>query len=82
MYYKDQYGNVSISDNVGTYTNNIHPGGIGYHPLSRESFETQDVTTFFQKYKMWFLYIIIIILIIIVIRWMINRNKNQQSVFY
>jgi len=87
MYYRDQYGNVVeySPEGIGQYSNSIHPGGVGYHPLTRESFSYSDVTNWFDKYKMWFLYALIIILVFMVIKWVWNKNKikvNSASVFY
>lgn len=87
MYYRDQYGNVVeySSESMGQYSNAIHPGGVGYHPLTREDFSFNDVKTWFEKYKMWFLYALIIVVVFIVLMWWWNKNKAKKSaasVFY
>lgn len=88
MYYKDQYGNVVeySPEGMGQYSNAIHPGGVGYHPLTREDFSFADVTSWFEKYKMWFLYALIIVVVFVVLMWWWNgRNKAKKSaasVFY
>jgi hypothetical protein len=53
MYYRDQYGNVVeySPEGMGQYSNAIHPGGVGYHPLTRENFDFADVTSWFEKYN-------------------------------
>ena len=83
MYYKDQYGNVVeySPEGMGQYSNAIHPGGVGYHPLTREDFSFADVTSWFEKYKMWFLYALIIVVVFVVLMWWWNgRNKAKKSV--
>lgn len=87
MYYRDQYGNVvEYAPEGSQYSNDIHPGGVGYHPLTREDFSYSDVSAWFEKYKMWFLYALIIIVVFIVLVWLWNRkskNKSEAaSVFY
>jgi hypothetical protein len=87
MYYRDQYGNVVeySPEGMGQYSNAIHPGGVGYHPLTREDFSFADVTSWFEKYKMWFLYALIIVVVFIVLMWWWNKNKAKKSaasVFY
>lgn len=89
MYYRDQYGNVveyssGASAHHGQYNNAIHPGGLGYHPLTRESFEFADVTSWFDKYKMWFLYALIAIIIwMVVMNWRTKKiHKSAASMFY
>lgn len=87
MYYRDQYGNVVeySPEGMGQYSNAIHPGGVGYHPLTREDFSYNDVTAWFDKYKMWFLYALIIVVIFVVLMWWWNGRKAKKSaasVFY
>jgi len=86
MYYRDQYGNVVeySPEGVGQYSNAIHPGGVGYHPLTREDFNFTDVTTWFEKYKMWFLYALLIVIFFVVLMWMWKKpaRKTASSVFY
>ncbi|AHL67533.1 hypothetical protein DH26_gp036 [Chloriridovirus anopheles1] len=86
MYYRDQYGNVVeySQEGMGMYSNSIHPGGVGYHPLTREDFSMQDIKSWFEKYKMWFLYALLIIILFMVIMWW-NKNRKKSaasSVFY
>jgi hypothetical protein len=86
MYYRDQYGNVVeySPEGMGQYSNAIHPGGVGYHPLTREDFSFNDVTSWFDKYKMWFLWALIIVIILMGLSWMWNKKskKSTASVFY
>lgn len=90
MYYRDQYGNVveyssgASAHRHGQYTNAIHPGGVGYHPLTREAFEFTDVTSWFDKYKMWFLYALIVVIIwMAVANWRSKKiHKSATSMFY
>jgi hypothetical protein len=86
MYYRDQYGNVVEYSPGGTgmYSNAIHPGGIGYHPLTREDFGVQDIKTWFDTYKMWFLYALLIMMILWIVMWMFKgkSKKSNASVFY
>jgi hypothetical protein len=77
MYYRDQYGNVT--EYPGTYANDIHPGGVGYHPLTRENFSYADFGLWFEKYKMWFLYALIFIVVIMMMRWMMSGKKKSSS---
>lgn len=87
MYYRDQYGNVVeySPEGMGAYSSNaIHPGGVGYHPLTRENFNFADVTSWFEKYKMWFLYALIIAVVFMFIWWW-NKDKSKRStasIFY
>ena len=81
MYYKDQYGNVVeySSESVGGHSGNgIHPGGVGYHPLSRENFDMASVKTWFEKYKMWILYAIILVIILIMVMWYMKMRKHKR----
>jgi hypothetical protein len=84
MYYRDQYGNVVEYAPEGMQSNAIHPGGVGYHPLTREDFSMSDITSWFDKYKMWFLYALIIVVIFMVLMWWYKRRsvKKMSSVFY
>jgi hypothetical protein len=87
MYYRDQYGNVVeySPEGMGQYSNAIHPGGVGYHPLTREDFNFADVTSWFEKYKMWFLYALLIVVVFMALMWLWNKNKGKKSaasVFY
>lgn len=88
MYYRDQYGNVVeySPEGMGQYSNAIHPGGVGYHPLTRESFSYDDVTSWFEKYKMWFLYALIIVIVFMVLGWAWKKGKKPKqtssSIFY
>lgn len=87
MYYRDQYGNVVeySPEGTGMYSNAIHPGGIGYHPLTREDFNMADIKSWFDKYKMWFLYALIIAVFFMVLMWWYNRKQSKKSaasVFY
>jgi hypothetical protein len=88
MYYRDQYGNVAEYSAEGSemYSNSIHPGGRGYHPLTRENFELNDFKTWFEKYKMWILYAILaIVMLVIFMKLYKNNNKRpvaQSSTFY
>ena len=83
MYYRDQYGNVVeySPEGMGQYSNS---GGVGYHPLTREDYSFTDVTTWFEKYKMWFVYALLVVVVFIVLMWLWNnRNrKTAASVFY
>jgi|APFre7841882630_1041343.scaffolds.fasta_scaffold02803_6 hypothetical protein len=83
MYYRDQYDNV-VEYAPGMHTNSIHPGGLGYHPLTREGFDTNDVTNWFVKYKLWFLYALLLVLVIYFVRWLYQRRKPHEdfSMFY
>lgn len=86
MYYRDQYGNVVeySPEGTGMYSNAIHPGGVGYHPLTREDFSVQDIKTWFDTYKMWFLYALLVIMILWIVMWMFKgkTKKANSSVFY
>jgi hypothetical protein len=86
MYYRDQYGNVVeySPEGMGQYSNAIHPGGVGYHPLTREDFSYSDVSAWFEKYKMWFLYALIIIAVLAALMWWNKHHskKSVASVFY
>lgn len=87
MYYRDQYGNVVeySPEGMGQYSNAIHPGGVGYHPLTREDFSFSDVQSWFEKYKMWFVYALIIAVVFMVMVWWWNKRqakKSAASVFY
>jgi hypothetical protein len=85
MYYRDQYGNVVeySPEGMGMYSNSIHPGGVGYHPLTREDFNMQDIKSWFEKHKMWFVYaLVIVILFMVIMWWNKNRKKSASSVFY
>ena len=86
MYYRDQYGNVVeySPEGMGSYSNSIHPGGVGYHPLTREDFSFNDITSWFEKYKLWLMYGLAIIAVLLVVMWMWNKNKKKSvaSVFY
>jgi hypothetical protein len=81
MYYKDHYGNV-VEHSPDAY-NGIHPGGVGYHPLTREDFSFTDVTSWFDKHK---LCILLVLAIVVILGWYWNnRNKmsnKSASVFY
>lgn len=86
MYYKDQYGNVVeySQEHTGVQSNGIHPGGVGYHPMTREDFSMSDVSTWFEKYKMWFLYALIAIVLLAISIWLYRhyQKKSVASVFY
>jgi hypothetical protein len=88
MFYRDQEGNVMeySPQGMGQYSNAIHPGGVGYHPLTKEDFSLADVTSWFDKYKMWFLYALVVVIVLMVIMWLwkkkSNRPLNNASVFY
>lgn len=89
MYYRDQYGNVveySPEAMMGHDSNSIHPGGVGYHPLTREDFSFNDIQSWFEKYKMWFLYALLIVIVFMILMWWWNKNKSKKSgaasVFY
>jgi hypothetical protein len=81
MYYRDQYGNVVeySPEGMGQYSNAIPPGGVGYHPLTREDFNFNDVTSWFEKYKLWFLYALLVIVIFMALMWLWNKNKGKKS---
>lgn len=87
MYYRDQYGNVVEYSAEGSemYSNSIHPGGPGYHPLARENFGVTDIKTWFEKYKMWILYVSIAIVVLVVFMKLYQKNKRpatSSSIFY
>lgn len=83
MYYRDQHGNPThyVSDeNHHYYSNSINAGG-----LSREDFSFNDVTSWFDKYKMWFFYAIVIVLLMMLVKWWMSSRKirgGPASVFY
>lgn len=81
MYYRDIYGNaVEYSPEE-----QINLGQV-YHPLTtKEDFNVSGVQSWFEKYKLWFVYALVIVIVFIVLIWLWNKKypkRNTASVFY
>ncbi|ABF82043.1 hypothetical protein MIV013L [Invertebrate iridescent virus 3] len=90
MYYRDQYGNVKYApEGMGPHhaASSSHHSAQHHH-MTKENFSMDDVHSWFEKYKMWFLYALILALIFGVFMWWSKynhdkkRSLNTASIFY